>query len=131
MPLFVVLISCTSTTILPPDHSGEVVIFGEGGGFAGRETGYAILDNGQVFEMDHNRHFKRREDLDRSKARQLFENIELLGLIDRPFMEPGNIYHFIEVRRDQKETRISWNDVTGNAPDDVMTFYKVLRSHVE
>lgn len=128
--LLLILTACNSSRSMPGDHKGSMVIFGEGGGFAGRETGYAILDNNEVFEMDHQRNYSRFKELDGNTTDQIFENIQLLRLAERPFMEPGNTYYFIEIHEKGEVTRLSWNDVTANAPADVRSFYKVLRRHV-
>ena len=45
------LFACSSTKIPPQEYKGDVITFGNGGGFSGIENTIAIHENGNVFRI--------------------------------------------------------------------------------
>ena len=127
----IVFSGCKSFETLPPDYEGDSITFGTGGGFVGREVANVLLDNGEVFSMDHQMNFVGKERLEKNVTDQLFSNIEVLGLQSLQYMKPGNTYAFIEIKIDGQVNRLSWNDMDTSAPSKVQSYYKILQSHVK
>ena len=123
--------SCQSFKTLPPDYSGDSVTFGTGGGFVGREIAHVLLDNGEVFSVDHQMNFTSVKKLSQNDTRQLFSNIDVMGLMDWNYMRPGNTYAFIEIKRYGRVNRLSWDDMNRGVPEEVLTYYRILNSHIE
>ena len=129
--ILLAFIGCKSFEVLPPDYDGASISFGQGGGFVGRETAHVLLDNGEIFSMDHQMNFEPSNRLTTSVTEQLFSNIETLGLNEVNYMKPGNTYKFIEIKSLKGVNRISWDDMSKNVPKSFLTYFNVLKSHVE
>ena len=125
------LIGCKSFDVLPPDYEGASISFGQGGGFVGRETAHVLLDNGEIFSMDYQMNFEPAKRLNPSVTQQLFSNVETLGLHGVNYMRPGNTYKFIEIKSPAGVNRISWDDMSQDVPKTFLTYFNVLKSHVE
>ncbi|MCK6693012.1 MAG: hypothetical protein L6Q97_13045 [Thermoanaerobaculia bacterium] len=102
---------CKHTKYTPESLPEDRLLFGEGGGFAGIETTYTLLENGQLFKFDS----KAPGPLEiagtkKKTANRLFETAESLGLLTLDFKHPGNVYQFIEFQDDGKKSRIVWGD---------------------
>ena len=128
--LFFLLIGsgCRSTQALPPEYKGEQLHFGQGGGFSGIVTYYALMDDGRLFQKDpkdssYTLITKWTDDF----VRQMFNNYHLLHLDQVDHYEPGDLYYFIEYHSKENEVhRIGWGK-PGFIPDDnVVLFYSLL-----
>jgi hypothetical protein len=117
--------------VLPPDYSGDSVTIGTGGGFVGREVAHVLLDNGEMFSMDHQMNFIGEKQLSANVTKQLFSNVEVLGLQEYDYMKPGNTYAFIEIKINGQVNRLSWDDMNEGVPSKVITYYQILMSHVD
>lgn len=129
--ILLAFVGCKSFEVLPPDYDGASISFGQGGGFVGRETAHVLLDNGEIFSMDYQMNFEPSKRLATSTTEQLFSNIETLGLQNVNYMKPGNTYKFIEIKSASGVNRISWDDMSKNVPQSFLTYFNVLKSHVE
>lgn len=122
------LCHCKNTEYTPANLPNEYLRFGDGGGFAGIETTYTLLENGQLFKHKS----KGTDTLElssckRSIAKKLFEKAESLGLKQLEFMYPSNIYSFIEIVDDGKTNRIAWGDREHPVDEKISAFYDELR----
>ncbi|MBK6930002.1 MAG: hypothetical protein IPH12_03750 [Saprospirales bacterium] len=90
----------------------EALYFGNGGGFTGAETAYALLENGQLFKWaDKASGAEVLTGFSRKAARKLFESAQKQEVLKTEFMHPGNMYSFIELHQNGREFhRIAWGD---------------------
>jgi len=108
---------------LPEDR----LLFGNGGGFAGIETTYTLLENGQLFKTDSKAPALLEVTGTKKKAANaLFETAESLGLLKLEFSHPGNIYQFIEFQDDGQKKRIVWGDTEHPVDTKIKDFYGQL-----
>lgn len=108
---------------LPEDR----ITFGNGGGFAGIETTYTLLENGQLFKFDSKAPAPVEIACAKKKAaNNLFETAESLGLLTLDFKYPGNIYQFIEFQDDGEKSRITWGDTEHPVDPKIKELYNRL-----
>ena len=100
------------------------LIFGNGGGFTGIETGYTLLDNGQIFKKASLTEVY--TELDKSKkktAKSLFEQASLLIKPDSSINNPGNVYHFIHLKNEDIDHKITWGHHEYQLDSDIQELY--------
>lgn len=112
---FTVLASCNSSKSV---QSNEFLRIGNGGGFAGIETVYTVLKNGQV-EMGG----KVISRLKSSDVNQLFGNIDILKLNEIDYNKPGNLYKFIEFTLNGSTHKITWDSNAADVDSKLNLFY--------
>ncbi len=119
---------CKPTRYSPSELPEEYLRFGDGGGFAGIETTYTLLENGQLFK--HKSKGGDTLELPGVKphlAKKAIEKAESLGLLTLDFMYPSNIYTFIEFTDDGKTNRIAWGDRDHPVDEKISALYEELR----
>ncbi len=110
------------------NYQGDQIHFGQGGGFSGIITHYALLDNGQLYQKEtRDTTYTLADTWEKPFVRQMFHNYHQLGLAKVDHYHPGNLYYFIEFHSREKEIhRIAWGQ-TGYSPDEnIVTFYNLL-----
>lgn len=108
---------------LPEDR----LLFGSGGGFAGIETTYTLLENGQLFKFDPKAPAPVEiAGIGKKTANNLFETAESLGLLKLDFMYPGNTYQFIEFQDDGQKKRVTWGDQEHPVDPKIRNLYDQL-----
>ena len=129
--LFLIIISllfsfCKSYTLdqLPDQR----LVFGKGGGFAGIETSYTLLDNGQLFKsISTDTSFTELKKIAKSEAKGLFTTLETIAFDSIQLNNPGNLYQFIESNTVGKTHKVVWNaEDSANTPEALKNFYKNL-----
>jgi len=109
----------------PLTFSGKTIIVGSGGGFAGIEQEYRLLNNGQLYYRSSIRDsFKLVEAKSKGKARKWAVRFDSLQLEKVAFNEPGNIYKFVGYKTDSVENRIVWSNVNSVPNSAIPDFYK-------
>ena len=88
-------------------------MFGKGGGFAGIETRYILLDDSRLYiQPGIKSGFQYIGKVDRKLTKQMFHNYQNLGLEQMDLNEPGNMYYFIEKRQGQQvNKKLVWGDL--------------------
>jgi len=105
----------------------EYLLFGNGGGFAGTETTYTLLENGQLFKSSSVApKLTELKSCKRKLADQLIETAEDLGILQLDFAHPGNIYKFIELKDDGQARRITWGDPAHPVDEKIGALYEQL-----
>lgn len=133
--LFLLFIAaCSSQKYTPANYPDAQIRFGSGGGVAGIETAYCLLDNGRMFmSEDANEDFQKYKKVSKKTYEALFERAEELGLGKMKFQQPGNLYRFIETGNTMKRNRVSWG--TGNnqktPPEGITALYNELSELVK
>jgi hypothetical protein len=112
------------------NYPKNILYFGKGGGFAGMEFTYALLESGDIYQK------KNVEDkftfitrLSADDTKQIFTNYEFLGIPAMQLNEPGNTYSFIEFSNSSEKHKLIWNGQA--APDNLKLFYSILVHYVK
>ena len=122
------LFSCTSTKEFPEKFKGEQIHFGQGGGFTGGVTYFALLDDGRLFQRgERDTIFTFQETWKASFVTQVMSSYHILQFDNISYYEPGDIYYFIKhIKSDGQEHRITWGR-NGFVPDPkVINYYNLL-----
>ena len=123
--------SCQTKRYTPSDFTGDMIIFGSGGGFAGTVTEYCLLENGQLFlKKPGESSFAPLDDIDINLARQTFQNYKTLDLASIKLRVPGNMYYFVRKGTKDKMHEITWGAHDASPPDKVKTYYSHLNNLV-
>lgn len=101
---------CKHTRYSAANLPAKQLRFGSGGGFTGKETGYMLLENGQLFQNNPGAGPVEIQATRRKTAQAIFKTAETLGLASLDFKHPGNVYDFIEFAEGDKLNRVSWGD---------------------
>ena len=98
--------SCSSKTY-PEQEVKEKIEFGHGGGFAGKEHRFVLLNDGRLFSITSDKTFISR--LPSVTSDQLFTNLANLNKNIPDINEPGNTYSFIQFQEGENNARWVWN----------------------
>lgn len=121
--------ACQSAKYTPTTYPERQIAYGSGGGVAGIETTYYLLDNGRVFlRQGRDTTFQAVGKIPNKQCRQLFEEAAQLGLAEVDFQHPGNTYQFLEVGGPAQPHRISWGSNRQQPDERVKALYQQLRS---
>ncbi len=131
--LFFGLFSCTrkiATDKLPTTQ----IVFGHGGGFTGIVHEYALLENGYIVKIQKDSTTQRIvEKIGKKKAATYFTAVDTMRLHTWLYDVPGNIYHYIILKREgKKDNKIVW-DGSGNdknAPKNIEAYYSKLSAEL-
>lgn len=107
--LFFGISACSVSQFNPLQTEGNFITIGFGGGFAGIETQYHILENGKVYEqvgLDSN--LTRLAPIKKEIVEQAIQNFHQFNLIDYPYQNPGNTYKFLTIHHEGASNRIAW-----------------------
>ncbi len=136
-PLIVMLIlglfSC-KRTIATDKLPATQIVFGHGGGFTGKVHEYALLENGYIVKIEKDSATQRIvKKIGKKKADVHYAAVDSMRLHTWLYDVPGNIYHFIVLKREgKKDNKIVW-DGSGNdphAPKNVEEYYKNLSAEL-
>lgn len=101
--------ACKPTKFTAENFPDRQLRWGSGGGYTGKETMYALLENGQIFLRENTAgKFTETAGAKPKRAKALYNLAETLGLAKIEFEHPGNTYKFIEVLNGDSAHRISW-----------------------
>lgn len=118
---------CKNARYTPESLPEDRLLFGEGGGFAGIETTYTLLENGQLFKFDSKAPGPMEvAGTKKRAANKLFEKAESLGLLTLDFKHPGNMYRFIEFQDDGKKSRVVWGEKDHPVDPNIAELYEQL-----
>lgn len=127
--LAIFFVSCKKYT--PVDYPKGQIIFGSGGGFTGAMNEYVLLESGALFTRNSlEGEYTTSSKIERNMTKQMFSNIDFLGIKNIKLNSPGNKYYFIQIKDKNTDHKITWG---GNekAPDQVKSFYKLLNHLVK
>jgi len=100
--------------------------WGNGGGFAGKESAHILCENGQIFSRDIMGKTTEAGKTKGKKAKEIFKTMESLGLAKMEFHHPGNIYNFIEFQDGDMVSRVVWGDKNFPVEKTVEDFFREL-----
>lgn len=121
------LISCSSGKDFPKTYKGEQIHFGQGGGFTGAVTYFALLDNGRLFQRaGRDTTFTYVDQWDKTFVRQMMTSYHTLQFDKMNVYEPGDLYYFLQHKNnDGPFHRLTWGK-NGFIPDPKLTKYFTL-----
>jgi len=121
------LASCNTTKYSLSNPPSNTISFGDGGGFAGIETGFTLLENGQVFKHNSTGDTTELESLKKKEAQNFYEKFKGLRLSQLDIEQPGNLYYFIKYTTSDIDHGVTWGAADYNVRTDILDFYKSLR----
>jgi hypothetical protein len=128
MVAILLLLSCSAKEEFPEKYKGEQIHFGQGGGFTGELTYFALLDDGRLFKRSlRDSTFSLIDTWNSPFVAQMFTNYNSLSLDQIQFYEPGDLYYFIQHKSgDSPFHSITWGR-PGTRPDqNIVTYYNLL-----
>ena len=125
------LFTCKNTKYAPGNFPDHQLRWGSGGGYAGKETMYTLLNNGQIFVLEKGGQLTETGKTKGKKAKELYAMIETLGLQKLDFKHPGNTYDFIEVLSGDSVQRISWGEKDKPVDPKIKDFFGQLQELVK
>jgi hypothetical protein len=105
-------------------------IIGEGGGFTGKYIMYRLSSTGKTELYDEeNDTYKEIGNVDKTKTKEIFEELAELNLLDYEYYMPGNMNYRITISGEDRTNNITWSD--SRSPDDkVLFFYKKVMNEI-
>ena len=131
--LFLGLFSCTRK-IATDKMSATQIVFGHGGGFTGMVHEYALLENGYIVRIQKDSATQRIvKKIGKNKAASYYAAVDSMRLHTWLYNVPGNIYHYVILKREgKKDNKIVW-DGSGNdknAPQNIEDYFTKLTAEV-
>jgi hypothetical protein len=131
--LFLGLCNCThkiATEKLPTTQ----ILFGKGGGFTGRTHDFALLEDGRILEMHADSATQKIvKKINKGQAASFYASIDSMPSQTWLYNVPGNIYHYITVKKEgAKDKKIVWDGGRDakNVPTYIVDYYKKLMAEV-
>lgn len=113
-PVFILLflVSCSKKIYDPISYENAKITFGTGGGFAGSESTFTLLDNGNLFKLTQMRQSSEKlTKIEKNQVAQIFSNFKMLNFDKLDLNDPGNLYYFIEFKGENGEkNKIVWGN---------------------
>lgn len=107
--LFLGFSACSVSHFNPLQTKRDFITIGTGGGFAGIETQYHILDNGQVYEqVGLDSSLTQMKPIKKETVQQAIHNCHQFNLFDYSYQNPGNTYKFLTIHHEGESNRIVW-----------------------
>jgi hypothetical protein len=124
----VILPACKTTKYTPEKFPVRQIIFGDGGGFAGIETSYTLLENGQIFkQVGVEGSYTELKPIKPKAAKELFDKVNSLQLFKLDIDQPGNMYYFLRQITDHLDSRVNWGAGDYMPPPGLVSVYKELK----
>lgn len=120
--------ACKSTKYTPDKFPIRQIVWGDGGGFAGIETSYTLLENGQIFkQIGVNGSFSELKSIKPKAAKVLFDKVNSLQLFKLDIDKPGNLYYYLRQVTDHLDSRVTWGAGDYLPPQGLVSVYKELK----
>lgn len=123
-----ILASCSPAKEFPSKYSKDQIHFGQGGGFSGLITYYALLEDGRLFlRSQRDSTFTLVTTWDKNFVDQMFSNYKRFNFDQLDFNEPGDLYYFLQYYPAKKPSHnLTWGR-SGFRPDEnLVTYYNLL-----
>ena len=123
------LLACKTTKYTPEKFPVRQIVFGDGGGFAGIETAYTLLENGQLFkQVGVEGAYVELKAIKSKQAKELFDKVNSLQLFKLDIDKPGNMYYFLRQVTDHLDSRVTWGAGDYMSPPGLVNVYRELKS---
>lgn len=101
---------CTGQKYTPGNLPDKQLHWGYGGGFAGQETAFILLENGQIFRREGmGGNVQEIKGTKRKTAKALF-SLFRSDLKKYDFNHPGNTYSYVQWQEGSAIHRVAWGD---------------------
>ena len=121
--------ACKVTKYTPDKLPIRQIVFGDGGGFAGIETSFTLLENGQLFkQVGVEGAFEELKSIKPKEAKALFDKVNSLQLFKLDIEKPGNLYYFLRQVTDHLDSRVTWGAGDYLPPQGIVSVYKELKA---
>ncbi len=121
------LFSCKTTYDTPEDFPKSQIIVGNGGGFAGKEQIYTLLENGQMFHYNGIKETQSKmESLDKAVTKELFSSSKQADLKNIQCNDPGNMYYFVILKKGDNAQKFTWGGTKQEPPAAIKDIYDTL-----
>ncbi len=129
--VFLFFAACKIVKYTPDKLPERQLIFGNGGGFAGIETSFTVLENGQIFKrVGRDSAYVELVALPKKEAKLLFEKLTSLQLYKLDVNKPGNLYYFVQEINETIDSRATWGAGDYLPPQSLVSIYKELAAFV-
>ena len=119
---------CKVVKYTPDKLPTKQIVFGDGGGFAGIETSYTLLENGQLFrQVDVEGPFQELKPIKPQEAKVFFDKVASLQLYKMDIEKPGNLYYFLREVNENIDSRVTWGAGDYLPPRAVVSTYRTLK----
>jgi hypothetical protein len=120
--------ACKTTKYSPDKFPIRQIVFGDGGGFAGIETSYTLLENGQLFKQAGvEGAYTELKAIKGKEAKVLFDKVNSLQLFKLDIDKPGNMYYFLRQVTDHLDSRVTWGAGDYMPPPGLVSVYRELK----
>jgi hypothetical protein len=120
---------CKVVKYTPDKLPTKQLIFGDGGGFAGIETSYILLENGQLFkQVGVDGPYQELKSIKPKEAKPFFEKVASLQLYKMDIEHPGNLYYFMREVNEAIDSRVTWGAGDYLPPTALVSTYKDLQA---
>ena len=106
---FFAFFGCKTTKIDPNNYTDWQIRFGDGGGFSGKITEYALFASGDIYSVQ-GESLQHLTKVPRKTAKQFQSNLQSIGFDELSFKKPGNIYYWIETKDQSRTRKITWGE---------------------
>lgn len=114
----------------PENMPSKQLHWGYGGGFAGQETSFVLLENGQIFRRNGTGLALQEVKGTKAKtAKGLFSTFDR-DLKKYDFNHPGNVYSYVETQEGSNIRRIAWGDDRFPVDQKAKDFFNQINSLV-
>ncbi|WP_116983974.1 hypothetical protein [Emticicia sp. C21] len=125
------MLSSCNKQINPLTYTKGQLIFGSGGGFANQVNEYRLLENKRLlFRKNNDTIFT---DLGKQKGKtvkKLLKESEALFQETSGINEPGNMYYFVRLQKDQQTQSAVWGRPNTQVPEKAKELHKELMNLV-
>lgn len=122
--------SCASNKEIHLDnYEDKMIIFGSGGGFAGIENRYCLLENGNLYKVsfpDNKGH--KLGKIKSNLSKQLILNMDHIQKHTPEMNQPGNVYRFIEYHENDGKKTYIWNN-TSDQNQELTILHSILMKY--
>lgn len=128
--LFVLFLaaSCQSSRNLEKT-SDNVILFGNGGGFAGLEEEYILDDKGSLkLKKSFKSETTDLPSIKHARVKKLFKQLNVIRFDTISHKHPGNVYYFIRHKNAGNIHEVVWGDIAYPVPPEIRQFYESLIS---
>ena len=104
--LLMTLMECKTVKHTADKLPATQLQFGNGGGFAGKETTFVLLENGQLFSKNTKGEYAEMVKVGTKNAKKCFKACTDISTFK--YNNPGNIYNFVGMTTDSTRCRMTW-----------------------
>jgi hypothetical protein len=120
---------CKVAKYTPDKLPTRQLVFGNGGGFAGIETSFTLLENGQIFKQTGvEGAYEELKSIKPKEAKAFFEKLTSLQLYKLDIEKPGNLYYFLREVNEKLDSKVVWGAGDYLPPQGLISLYKDLQA---